>query len=119
MLSATTARFQPRRRSAKWQARPRYLHPDDIGKAMLMLVNLMSEMSALRDRLETVEAVVGLGGHPTSAALDKDKLVQAQRQRAVLRRFQGAEFRGRIERGRFSARDFFRGNREPVYLNGQ
>ncbi|QGN55863.1 hypothetical protein [Novosphingobium sp. Gsoil 351] len=74
MQAETTTRFQPRRRTAKGQARPRYLQPDDIDKVMLMLVNLLSEVSALRDRLDTAEAVVELGGQPTSAAIEAYEL---------------------------------------------
>jgi hypothetical protein len=74
MPAETTSSFQPRRRTAKGQARPRYLQPDDIDKVMLMLVNLMSEVSALRDRLDTAEAVVELGGQATSAAIEAYEL---------------------------------------------
>lgn len=74
MEAETITRFQPRRRTAKGQARPRYLQPDDIDKVMLMLVNLMSEVSALRDRLDTAEAVVELGGQPTGAAIEAYEL---------------------------------------------
>lgn len=74
MQAETTTQFEPRRRTARGQARPRYLQPDDIDKVMLMLVNLMSEVSALRDRLDTMEAVVELGGQPTSAAIEAYEL---------------------------------------------
>lgn len=74
MPSDPKVSFKSRRRTAKGQARPRYLQPDDIDKVMTMLVNLMSEVSALRDRLDTAEAVSELGQAPTSAAIEAYEL---------------------------------------------
>lgn len=52
---------QPRRRFARGQSRPRYLDPADVDAVMIMLVALMSEVSALRDRLDTHEALAESG----------------------------------------------------------
>lgn len=74
---------KPRRRFARGQARPAYLDPADIDQLMIMLVALMSEVSALRDRLDTHEAVAELGGAVTSAAIEAYELTperQAQRE---------------------------------------
>ncbi len=65
---------KPRRRFARGQARPAYLHPTDVDRVMIMLVALMSEVSALRDRLDTHEAVAELGGTPTLDAVEAYEL---------------------------------------------
>lgn len=70
--SSTTLR--PRKRWAKGQSRPRYMQPEDIDKMMIMFVALMSEVSALRDRLDTHEAVADLGGATTTAAIEAYEL---------------------------------------------
>ena len=61
---------KPRRRFARGQSRPSYLQPGDVDRVMIMLVALMSEVSALRDRLDTHEAVADLGGAATTAAIE-------------------------------------------------
>ena len=66
--------FEPRRRWAKGQPRPRYLLPEDNDKIMIMLVALMSEVSALRDRLDTHEAVADLGSTATTGAIEAYEL---------------------------------------------
>ena len=66
--------LKPRKRWAKGQSRPRYLNPEDIDKMMVMFVALMSEVSALRDRLDTHEAVADLGGAATTAAIEAYEL---------------------------------------------
>ncbi len=65
---------KPRRRFARGQARPSYLRPDDIDRVTIMLVALMSEVAALRDRLDTHEAVAELGGTATTAAIEAYEL---------------------------------------------
>lgn len=83
---------KPRRRFARGQARPTYLNPADVDQLMIMLVALMSEVSALRDRLDTHEAVADLGGKATTAAIEAYELTPeraAQREAnrlAMLRR---------------------------------
>ena len=66
--------LKPRKRWAKGQSRPRYLQPEDIDKMMIMFVALMSEVSALRDRLDTHEALSDLGGAATTAAIEAYEL---------------------------------------------
>ena len=65
---------QPRRRFARGQSRPAYLQPGDIDRVMIMLVALMSEVSALRDRIDTHEAVADLGSVATTAAIEAYEL---------------------------------------------
>ena len=74
MQNENPTAFQPRRRWAKGQPRPRYLQPEDSDKIMIMLVALMSEVSALRDRLDTHEAVADLGDVLTTAAIEAYQL---------------------------------------------
>lgn len=57
----TTATRQPRRRFARGQSRPHYLEATDVDAVMIMLVALMSEVSALRDRVDTHEALADGG----------------------------------------------------------
>jgi hypothetical protein len=64
----------PRRRWARGQSRPEYLEPGDIDRVMITLVALMSEVSALRDRLDTHEAVAEHGDLPTSTAIERYEL---------------------------------------------
>ena len=72
---------KPRRRFARGQSRPAYLQPTDVDRVMIMMVALMSEVSALRDRLDTHEAVAELGGAPTVDAVEAYELT-AERQAA-------------------------------------
>lgn len=59
-----------RRRVAKGQARPHYLEPEDLDKMLIMFVALMSEVSALRDRLDSHEAVADQQATATTAAVE-------------------------------------------------
>jgi len=71
--ASSTARL-PRRRFARGPSRPSYLQPADVDQVMIMMVALMSEVSALRDRIDTHEAVAELGGGATSAAIEAYEL---------------------------------------------
>src|SRR4051812_30628659 len=68
----------PRRRWARGADRPRYLQPDDIDRVMIMVVALMSEVSALRDRIDTHEAVAAIGGPATTEAIEAYELTPAR-----------------------------------------
>jgi hypothetical protein len=67
---------KPRRRWARGADRPEYMRADDgdIDRVMVMMVALMAEVSALRDRLDTHEAVAELGGAITTAAIEAYEL---------------------------------------------
>lgn len=56
-----------RRRFAAGPKRPRYLSSPDLDRMMIMLVALMAEVAALRDRVDTHEAL-GAAGKPVSPA---------------------------------------------------
>lgn len=82
----TKAPRAPRRRWARGVDRPRYLKAEDIDRMMIMFLALMSEVSALRDRLDTHEAVAELGGKPSSAAIEAYELTpERQMQREATR----------------------------------
>lgn len=70
---------RPRRRWARGSHRPEYLRPDDVDQMMIMFVALMSEVSSLRDRIDTHEALAELGNPVTSAAVEAFKLAEERR----------------------------------------
>ena len=74
MTKTSSDEFKPRRRWAKGQARPRYLKPEDLDKMMIMFVALVAEVSSLRDRLDTHEAVAELGKPASTAAIEAYEL---------------------------------------------
>ncbi len=86
--------FTSRRRWAKGPARPKYLQPGDIDQLLPMLVSLMAEVSVLRDRLDTHEALAEAGAAPTGAAIENYALTperhlrrEAERQALLTRVF--------------------------------
>ena len=56
-----------RKRVAAGPKRPRYLADRDLDRMMIMLVTLMGEVSTIRDRLDTHEAL-GDAGKPVNTA---------------------------------------------------
>lgn len=82
----------PRRRWARGADRPEYLHPGDNDRLMVMMVALMSELSALRDRLDTHEALAELGAGAGTGAVEAYELtperqaVRAANREAMLKR---------------------------------
>jgi hypothetical protein len=72
---------KPRRRWARGVDRPEYMRPGDIDRVMVMLVALVAEVSSLRDRLDTHEAVAELGGGVTTAAIEAYELTPERRAR--------------------------------------
>jgi hypothetical protein len=65
---------KPRRRWARGADRPQYLQPGDLDRIMVMMVALMSDVSSLRDRLDTHEAVAELGKRTTSEEIEAYEL---------------------------------------------
>ena len=59
-----------RRRFAKGPKRPSYLRAEDTDRLFFTLVNALGEISALRDRLDTHEALAEQGILPTRAAVE-------------------------------------------------
>ncbi|WP_404479986.1 hypothetical protein [Novosphingobium sp. BL-52-GroH] len=60
---------RPRPRLARGQARPTFLSPD-LDRVVIMVTSLMAEVSALRDRLDTHEALAENGEVATRAAVE-------------------------------------------------
>ncbi len=87
---STTRR--PRPRKARGQDRPQYLDSPDLDRVVIMMTSLMSEMSSLRDRVDTHEALAAAGQVATSEAvesyaLDADRqAAREQRRDAMLTR---------------------------------
>jgi len=59
-----------RRRKAAGPARPTYLQSEDSDKVMSIVLALMSEVSSLRDRIDTHERLAQAGLLPTPDAVD-------------------------------------------------
>jgi hypothetical protein len=88
----TTAKRRPRSRFAKGPPRPQYLQGADIDKVVMMLMALAADVSALRDRIDTHEALGDAGKQLStdaveSFALPPERQAQREQQReAMLRR---------------------------------
>lgn len=82
----------PRRRVAKGPPRPQYLDSPDTDKVVIMMMALAAEVSALRDRLDTHEALAEADLVATRDAVERfelDGARQAERETqrgAMLRR---------------------------------
>jgi hypothetical protein len=71
----------PRRRVAIGPPRPQYLDSPDVDKVVMMLLALAADVSVLRDRLDTHEALAEKRTAPTSRRVEAYKL-DAQRRTA-------------------------------------
>lgn len=60
-MTTPTSPAPRRKRVAAGPKRPRYLSDRDLDRMMIMFVALMGEVSALRDRLDTHEALADAG----------------------------------------------------------
>jgi hypothetical protein len=70
----------PRKRVAKGPRRPQYLQTVEQDKFMFMLGALLSEVSAIRDRLDTHEALAGLGRPITAAEVEAYQITDERQQ---------------------------------------
>lgn len=84
MSTGETSSSSParRRRVAAGPRRPRYLVERDLDRMMIMLVTLMGEVSALRDRLDTHEALADAGEAGKTAMVEA---YQVEEQRLLRR----------------------------------
>lgn len=78
-------RNRPRPRRARGQERPTYLSPD-LDRIMIMFTGLMAEVSALRDRVDTHEALAEQGKIATSDAVERYELDDERRSARDARR---------------------------------
>ena len=60
----------PRRRVAIGPARPQYMHDVETDRMMMIVTALAAEVAALRDRLDTHEALAAQGAVATHAAVE-------------------------------------------------
>jgi len=59
--STPSASLTPRKRVAKGPRRPQYLENPELDKFMMMMTAMLAEISSLRDRLDTHEALAKRG----------------------------------------------------------
>ena len=77
-----------RRRYANGPARPRYLQSQDADRAVMMILALTAEVSALRERLDTHERLAEAAKPASPAAVESfEPGVDVETERAVARRF--------------------------------
>jgi CHASE3 domain sensor protein len=69
----------PRKRVAKGPKRPDYLQNPEFDKFMMMFTALLAEISALRDRLDTCEALAKAGLPATTEAIEAYALSKQER----------------------------------------
>jgi hypothetical protein len=83
---------QPRKRVAKGPPRPRYLDSTDLDKLTIMFVAMVSEMLAIRDRVDTHEVLLERDGKLTADAIEafrpsgEQEDVREQKRLAMMRR---------------------------------
>lgn len=92
---------RPRPRLARGQERPTYLQPD-IDRVFIMFTALMTEVSALRDRIDTHEALAERGQVATVAAVEAFEIDAQRRSQRDARR---DAMIGRVLRVLFEERD--------------
>ena len=78
-LQKTVVTRRPRRRWARGAGRPEYLRAGDVDQLMMMFVALMSEVSSLRDRIDTHEVLAELGKPTTTNNVEDFKLTDERR----------------------------------------
>lgn len=81
MSDGETTLDRPRPRKARGQARPTYFDSPDLDRVTIMMIGLMAELSALRDRIDTHEALAEAGTVATTIAVEAYEL-DAQRRLA-------------------------------------
>ncbi len=92
MASAPLPGQLSRKRVAKGPRRPQYLESPDLDRVMMMLTALVGEVSTLRDRLDTHEALAESGTLATREAVegftltaDRQAIREARREAMVKR----------------------------------
>lgn len=91
-----------RPRKARGQDRPAYLKPTDIDRLFIMMTSVIAEVSVLRDRLDTHEALAEAGVIATSEAVERYELDADRRTAREQRR---DEMLGRVFRVIYEDRD--------------
>ena len=70
MTEAHAPERRPRMRAARGPKRPDYMGNPDLDRFMMMFTALLSDVSALRDRLDTHERLAGEGKVATPEAIE-------------------------------------------------
>jgi hypothetical protein len=84
--------IKPRRRVAKGPKRPQYLANAELDKFMMMFTALLAEFSAMRDRMDTYEALAAAGRPISPAEVEAYEVSEAdiqareERRQALLNR---------------------------------
>ncbi len=68
---SNTPKRRPRRRIAKGPPRPQYLESRDLDRVFIMFVAHISEVMALRERLDAVETLLERDGKVTAKAIEE------------------------------------------------
>lgn len=82
----------PRKRIAAGPPRPKYLGSDDVDRVAIMMVAMLSELLALRERVETHEDLLDRDGVLAKAAIEayrpsaEEEDKREQKRLAILRR---------------------------------
>ncbi len=93
---------RPRPRKARGQDRPQYLDSPDLDRVVMIMMGLMTEVSALRDRMDSSEALVAQNIMPTSEAIEAYRPDPA---REMIRDKRRDEMLTRVLRVMFEERD--------------
>lgn len=93
---------RPRPRKARGQDRPQYLDSPDLDRVVIMMMALMTEVSALRDRMDSCEALVAQNISPTSDAIEA---YRPDAERETVREKRRDEMLTRVLRVMFEERD--------------
>lgn len=80
MTVDTQSTLAPRRRVARGPARPQYLSLDENDRMMMIVTALAGELSSLRDRLDTHEALAEQGLAATADAIEAFQLTPERAQ---------------------------------------
>jgi hypothetical protein len=75
-----------RPRKARGQSRPQYLESADLDRVFIMLMTLCTDVSALRDRIDTHEALAERGDVATTEAVENYELDPARHREREARR---------------------------------
>jgi len=90
--SSPSASLAPRKRVAKGPRRPQYLENPELDKFMMMMTAMLSEISSLRDRLDTHEALAKRGAAIVPEAVEvytptaEERALRERRRDAMLSR---------------------------------
>ncbi len=92
VASSRSTSLAPRKRVAKGPRRPQYLENPELDKFMMMMTAMLAEISSLRDRLDTHEALAKRGAAIVPEAVEaysptaEERALRERRRDAMLNR---------------------------------